>query len=110
MRLLERGYDCLKFFPAEPSGGVAYLQALAAPLPGARFCPTGGIDAARAPAYLALPNVVCIGGSWVAPRDAVARRGLASDHPAGARRRSAPSRAEASVRSHQVDDREQSQR
>jgi 2-dehydro-3-deoxyphosphogluconate aldolase / (4S)-4-hydroxy-2-oxoglutarate aldolase len=72
MRLLERGYDCLKFFPAEPSGGVAYLQALAAPLPGARFCPTGGIDAARAPAYLALPNVVCVGGSWVAPRDAVA--------------------------------------
>ncbi len=72
MRLLERGYGCLKFFPAEPSGGVAYLQALAAPLPGARFCPTGGIDAARAPAYLALPNVVCIGGSWVAPRDAVA--------------------------------------
>jgi 2-dehydro-3-deoxyphosphogluconate aldolase/(4S)-4-hydroxy-2-oxoglutarate aldolase len=72
MRLLERGYDCLKFFPAEPSGGVAYLQALAAPLPGALFCPTGGIDAARAPAYLALPNVVCIGGSWVAPRDAVA--------------------------------------
>jgi 2-dehydro-3-deoxyphosphogluconate aldolase / (4S)-4-hydroxy-2-oxoglutarate aldolase len=72
MRLLERGYDCLKFFPAEPSGGVAYLGALAAPLPGARFCPTGGIDAARAPAYLALPNVVCVGGSWIAPRDAVA--------------------------------------
>jgi 2-dehydro-3-deoxyphosphogluconate aldolase / (4S)-4-hydroxy-2-oxoglutarate aldolase len=74
MRLLERGYACLKFFPAEPAGGVAYLQALAAPLPGARFCPTGGIDAARAPAYLALPNVVCVGGSWVAPRDAVAAR------------------------------------
>jgi 2-dehydro-3-deoxyphosphogluconate aldolase/(4S)-4-hydroxy-2-oxoglutarate aldolase len=71
MRLLERGYDCLKFFPAEPSGGVAYLGALAAPLPAARFCPTGGIDAARAPAYLALPNVVCVGGSWVAPRAAV---------------------------------------
>ena len=78
MRLLERGYGCLKFFPAEPSGGVAFLQALAAPLPGARFCPTGGIDAARAPAYLALPNVVCIGGSWIAPRDAVA----AGDWPA----------------------------
>ena len=78
MRLLERGYGCLKFFPAEPAGGVAYLQALAAPLPDARFCPTGGIDAARAPAYLALPNVVCIGGSWVAPRDLVA----AGDWPA----------------------------
>jgi len=72
MRLLERGYGCLKFFPAEPAGGVAYLQALVAPLPGALFCPTGGINAARAPGYLALPNVVCIGGSWVAPRDAVA--------------------------------------
>jgi 2-dehydro-3-deoxyphosphogluconate aldolase/(4S)-4-hydroxy-2-oxoglutarate aldolase len=81
MRLLERGYGCLKFFPAEPSGGVAYLKALAAPLPDARFCPTGGIDAARAPSYLALPNVVCIGGSWVAPREAVA----AGDWPAIAR-------------------------
>jgi 2-dehydro-3-deoxyphosphogluconate aldolase / (4S)-4-hydroxy-2-oxoglutarate aldolase len=78
MRLLERGYGCLKFFPAEPSGGVAYLAALAAPLPDACFCPTGGIDAARAPAYLALPNVVCVGGSWVAPRDSVA----AEDWPA----------------------------
>jgi 2-dehydro-3-deoxyphosphogluconate aldolase / (4S)-4-hydroxy-2-oxoglutarate aldolase len=78
MRLLERGYGCLKFFPAEPAGGVAYLQALAAPLPDARFCPTGGIDAKLAPAYLALPNVVCIGGSWVAPRAAVA----AGDWPA----------------------------
>jgi 2-dehydro-3-deoxyphosphogluconate aldolase/(4S)-4-hydroxy-2-oxoglutarate aldolase len=78
MRLLERGYGCLKFFPAEPAGGVAYLQALAAPLPAARFCPTGGIDATRAGAYLALPNVVCVGGSWVAPRAAVA----AGDWPA----------------------------
>jgi 2-dehydro-3-deoxyphosphogluconate aldolase / (4S)-4-hydroxy-2-oxoglutarate aldolase len=78
MRLLERGYGCLKFFPAEAAGGVAYLQALAAPLPYARFCPTGGIDAARAPAYLALANVVCVGGSWVAPRAAVA----AGDWPA----------------------------
>lgn len=78
MQLLERGYDCLKFFPAEPSGGVAYLKALAAPLPAARFCPTGGIDAVRARAYLALPNVLCIGGSWVAPVDAVA----AADWPA----------------------------
>jgi len=72
MRLLEHGYRCLKFFPAEPAGGIAYLQALAAPLPGARFCPTGGIDAERAPGYLALPNVLCVGGSWLAPRDAVA--------------------------------------
>ncbi|HEX5078362.1 MAG TPA: bifunctional 4-hydroxy-2-oxoglutarate aldolase/2-dehydro-3-deoxy-phosphogluconate aldolase [Geminicoccaceae bacterium] len=78
MRLLERGYGCLKFFPAEPAGGTAYLKALAAPLPDARFCPTGGIDAARAPSYLALPNVVCVGGSWVAPPDAIA----AADWPA----------------------------
>ena len=78
MQLLERGYDCLKFFPAEPAGGVAFLKALAAPLPAARFCPTGGIDAARAPAYLALSNVLCVGGSWVAPGSAVA----AGDWPA----------------------------
>jgi len=77
MRLIEHGYHCLKFFPAEPAGGIAYLQALAAPLPGARFCPTGGIDAERAPGYLALPNVLCVGGSWLAPRDAV----VAGDWP-----------------------------
>jgi 2-dehydro-3-deoxyphosphogluconate aldolase / (4S)-4-hydroxy-2-oxoglutarate aldolase len=71
MRLLEHGYRAMKFFPAEPAGGVAYLKALASPLPEARFCPTGGIDAERATAYLALPNVVCVGGSWVAPADAV---------------------------------------
>jgi 2-dehydro-3-deoxyphosphogluconate aldolase/(4S)-4-hydroxy-2-oxoglutarate aldolase len=71
MRLLERGYRQMKFFPAEQAGGIAYLKALASPLPEARFCPTGGIDAARARAYLALPNVVCVGGSWVAPADAV---------------------------------------
>jgi 2-dehydro-3-deoxyphosphogluconate aldolase/(4S)-4-hydroxy-2-oxoglutarate aldolase len=72
MTLAERGYRFLKFFPAEPAGGVPYLKALAAPLPGIRFCPTGGIAANNASAYLALPNVVCVGGSWVAPADAVA--------------------------------------
>lgn len=72
MRLLEHGYRCLKFFPAEPAGGLAYLQALAAPLPAARFCPTGGIDAEIASRYLALPNVLCVGGSWMAPPAAVA--------------------------------------
>jgi 2-dehydro-3-deoxyphosphogluconate aldolase/(4S)-4-hydroxy-2-oxoglutarate aldolase len=71
MTLLERGYSCMKFFPAEPAGGIACLQALAGPLPAARFCPTGGIDARSAPRYLALPNVLCVGGSWVAPGDAV---------------------------------------
>jgi 2-dehydro-3-deoxyphosphogluconate aldolase/(4S)-4-hydroxy-2-oxoglutarate aldolase len=69
---LERGWTCMKFFPAEPAGGIAYLKALSAPLPEARFCPTGGIDAASAARYLALPNVLCAGGSWVAPGDAIA--------------------------------------
>ena len=72
MTLAERGYRYLKFFPAEPAGGVAYLKALAAPLPGIRFCPTGGIGANNANLYLALPNVICVGGSWVAPGEAVA--------------------------------------
>ena len=73
MRLLELGYAHMKFFPAEPAGGIALLKALVSPLPDARFCPTGGIDAERAKAYLALPNVACVGGSWVAPSDAIRR-------------------------------------
>jgi 2-dehydro-3-deoxyphosphogluconate aldolase/(4S)-4-hydroxy-2-oxoglutarate aldolase len=72
MTLAERGYAYLKFFPAEPAGGVAYLKGLAAPLPGIRFCPTGGIGPKNAETYLALPNVVCVGGSWVAPAEALA--------------------------------------
>jgi 2-dehydro-3-deoxyphosphogluconate aldolase/(4S)-4-hydroxy-2-oxoglutarate aldolase len=71
MAAAERGIAFLKFFPAEAIGGVAALKALAAPLPHLRFCPTGGIDAAKAAAYLALPNVVCVGGSWMAPANAV---------------------------------------
>lgn len=70
--LLERGVREMKFFPAEAAGGAAYLKSLAGPLPGARFCPTGGIAAASAPEYLALPNVGCVGGSWMVPADAVA--------------------------------------
>ncbi|KDN19858.1 bifunctional 4-hydroxy-2-oxoglutarate aldolase/2-dehydro-3-deoxy-phosphogluconate aldolase [Amycolatopsis rifamycinica] len=65
MRLAERGLSALKFFPAEASGGVAYLKSIAGPLPSLRFCPTGGITVASAPSYLALPNVGCIGGSWL---------------------------------------------
>jgi 2-dehydro-3-deoxyphosphogluconate aldolase/(4S)-4-hydroxy-2-oxoglutarate aldolase len=72
MTLAERGYAYLKFFPAEPAGGVAYLKGLAAPLPGIRFCPTGGIGPNNAETYLALPNVICVGGSWVAPAAALA--------------------------------------
>lgn len=71
MALLERGYDVLKFFPAEPSGGVPTLKALAGPFPEIRFCPTGGITAANARDYLALETVICVGGSWVAPAEAV---------------------------------------
>ena len=74
MRLAEAGFVLQKFFPAEPSGGVAFLKALAPVLPQVRFCPTGGIDAARAPAYLALYNVFAVGGSWVTPPEVLARR------------------------------------
>jgi 2-dehydro-3-deoxyphosphogluconate aldolase/(4S)-4-hydroxy-2-oxoglutarate aldolase len=67
MRLLERGYSVQKFFPAAAIGGVPALRALGSPLPQVHFCPTGGIDHDSAPDYLALPNVLCVGGSWVAP-------------------------------------------
>lgn len=72
--LLERGVSDMKFFPAEAAGGTAYLKALSAPLPQARFCPTGGISLASAPSYLALPNVACVGGSWMVPGDAIAAK------------------------------------
>lgn len=72
MALRELGFGVLKFFPADGAGGMAWLKAVAAPLAGLRFCPTGGIGIGTAAGYLALPNVACIGGSWVAPRDAVA--------------------------------------
>lgn len=72
MRLLDRGYSFQKFFPAEANGGVAALKALAAPLPQVTFCPTGGVTPDNAADYLALPNTVCVGGSWVAPDAAVA--------------------------------------
>ncbi len=72
MAALEAGFTFLKFFPAQAAGGVPMLKSLGGPLPQLRFCPTGGIDAALAPTYLALPNVVCVGGSWVVPKDAVA--------------------------------------
>jgi 2-dehydro-3-deoxyphosphogluconate aldolase / (4S)-4-hydroxy-2-oxoglutarate aldolase len=71
LRLLERGHPEMKFFPAEASGGHNFLRALASPLPEARFCPTGGITLATAPTYLALPNVGCIGGTWLTPPDAI---------------------------------------
>lgn len=74
MVLADQGFKVLKLFPADAAGGVGWLKAAAAPLAGLRFCPTGGVGAETAPAYLALPNVACVGGSWVAPKDAVAAR------------------------------------
>lgn len=74
MALTERGFRLLKFFPADSAGGLGWLKAVAAPLAEVRFCPTGGVSADSAPAYLALANVACVGGSWVAPRDAVASK------------------------------------
>jgi 2-dehydro-3-deoxyphosphogluconate aldolase/(4S)-4-hydroxy-2-oxoglutarate aldolase len=71
MAMAEMGHHVLKFFPAEPAGGVPYLKSLGAPLPHLTFCPTGGIDAAKAKSYLALQNVICVGGSWVTPADAI---------------------------------------
>ncbi|WP_299503133.1 bifunctional 4-hydroxy-2-oxoglutarate aldolase/2-dehydro-3-deoxy-phosphogluconate aldolase [uncultured Roseobacter sp.] len=71
MRLFERGYDVLKFFPAEASGGAPALKAIGGPLPQISFCPTGGVSPKNAESYLSLPNVICAGGSWVAPADMV---------------------------------------
>lgn len=85
MFALENGFTFLKFFPAEAAGGVPMLKSLHGPLAQLKFCPTGGIDANKALTYLALPNVVCVGGSWVVPKDAVAGkdwariRGLAEE-------------------------------
>ncbi|AOZ69057.1 keto-deoxy-phosphogluconate aldolase [Rhodobacter xanthinilyticus] len=73
MQALDWGYDMLKFFPAATSGGAGALKALGGPLPQVSFCPTGGITLASAPDYLALPNVICAGGSWLAPEALLAR-------------------------------------
>jgi 2-dehydro-3-deoxyphosphogluconate aldolase/(4S)-4-hydroxy-2-oxoglutarate aldolase len=72
MRLADRGFSTVKFFPAEQAGGQRLLAALASPLPDIRFCPTGGVTPTLAEGYLRLPNVRVVGGSWVAPADAVA--------------------------------------
>jgi 2-dehydro-3-deoxyphosphogluconate aldolase/(4S)-4-hydroxy-2-oxoglutarate aldolase len=72
MTLAAMGFPVLKFFPAEPSGGARWLRAVAEPLPGVRFCPTGGVNGDNAASYLALSNVLAVGGSWVAPADLIA--------------------------------------
>ena len=71
MRGLEHGWTRFKFFPAEASGGIAALKGFSGPFPQVKFCPTGGIDAAKAPTYRALPNVLTVGGSWMVPGDAL---------------------------------------
>jgi 2-dehydro-3-deoxyphosphogluconate aldolase/(4S)-4-hydroxy-2-oxoglutarate aldolase len=73
MRLLERGYTVQKFFPAEANGGVPALKAIGAPIPQVRFCPTGGVSLKNARDYLDLSNTLCVGGSWVAPKDLVTK-------------------------------------
>ncbi|MBN9740571.1 keto-deoxy-phosphogluconate aldolase [Amycolatopsis sp. A1MSW2902] len=78
MRLAERGLSALKFFPAEASGGAAFLKSIAGPLPELQFCPTGGITVSSAPSYLALPNVGCIGGSWLTPAKLLAAKDFAA--------------------------------
>lgn len=69
MNLYTQGFTHQKFFPAEAAGGVPMLKSIAGPLPQITFCPTGGIDLAKAPSYLALPNVQCVGGTWMAPKE-----------------------------------------
>ena len=78
MALADIGLSFVKFFPAEPAGGAAFLKSIGAPVPDISFCPTGGIGPGNVRDYLALPNVVCVGGSWVAPTAAVAAKDWAT--------------------------------
>jgi 2-dehydro-3-deoxyphosphogluconate aldolase/(4S)-4-hydroxy-2-oxoglutarate aldolase len=71
MRAMQAGFHAVKLFPAKQAGGVEMLKALGGPFPSIQFCPTGGVDAASAPEYLKLPNVACVGGSWLAPANLV---------------------------------------
>ncbi|HCD64391.1 MAG TPA: keto-deoxy-phosphogluconate aldolase [Alphaproteobacteria bacterium] len=73
MALSEQGFTALKFFPATAAGGLNFIKALASPLPDLTFCPTGGITPDTAPDWLALSNIACVGGSWVAPQDLIAK-------------------------------------
>jgi 2-dehydro-3-deoxyphosphogluconate aldolase/(4S)-4-hydroxy-2-oxoglutarate aldolase len=73
MVLLEKGFTVQKFFPAEQAGGAAYLKSIGSPIPQVKFCPTGGISLKIAPDYLRLANILCVGGSWVAPKEAMAK-------------------------------------
>ena len=72
MAASDMGYGFLKFFPAEAMGGAPVLKSFASPFKDLKFCPTGGITLEKAKTYFALPNVICVGGSWITPQDAVA--------------------------------------
>lgn len=74
MNLLAHGFTHMKFFPAEAAGGVAMVKSIGGPLPQITFCPTGGINLAKAPEYLSLPNVACVGGTWMAPKNLIAEK------------------------------------
>ncbi len=74
MNLLAHGFTHLKFFPAESAGGVSMVKSIGGPLPQITFCPTGGINLAKAPEYLSLPNVACVGGTWMAPKELIAEK------------------------------------
>ena len=74
MNLLAHGFTHMKFFPAEAAGGVPMLKSIGGPLPQITFCPTGGINLAKAPEYLKLPNVACVGGTWMAPKELIAEK------------------------------------
>jgi 2-dehydro-3-deoxyphosphogluconate aldolase/(4S)-4-hydroxy-2-oxoglutarate aldolase len=74
VQLMEWGFSEMKFFPAGPAGGLEYLKAVAGPIPELRFCPTGGVSPQNAPDYLAQPNILCVGGSWVTPKALMAAR------------------------------------
>ncbi len=78
MALAQLGFSTLKFFPAAAAGGAAWLKSVHGPLPHLSFCPTGGIDLKTAPSYLALPNVPCVGGTWLTPPDALKRGDFAA--------------------------------
>lgn len=91
MAAYEAGFHMMKFFPAEAAGGIPYLKSLAGPFAEFRFCPTGGISHARAPDYLALPNVECVGGSWIASKKLIASKNW-SEIESNARKAAALSR------------------
>ncbi len=77
MRLVEKGYHQMKFFPASAAGGIEFLKSVHSPMPHIQFCPTGGINLENAASWLSLPHVICVGGSWLAPQDVISSQNFA---------------------------------